>query len=63
MNYFINTDQKEGNMDNSENLTKTECECSINYESAYHDAMIKIARLIEENFSLKNIIKELSKVI
>lgn len=50
-------------MDNSENLTKTECECSINYESAYNDAMIKIARLIEENFSLKNIIKELSKVI
>ena len=59
----MNKEQKEGNMDNSENLTKTECECSINYESAYHDAMIKIARLIEENFSLKNIIKELSKLI
>ena len=50
-------------MNNTENSIKTECECSMNYESEYHDAMIKIARLIEENFSLKNIIKELSKVI
>ena len=50
-------------MDNSENKTQTECACGINYESAYYDAMIKIARLIDENFSLKNVIKELSKVI
>ena len=50
-------------MDNSENLTKTECECSINYESAYHDAIIEINRLKEENISLRNIVKELSKVI
>lgn len=50
-------------MDNSENLTKTECECSINYESAYFDAMRQVDRLTEENISLKNIIKELSKLI
>ena len=50
-------------MDNTENSIKTDCECSMNYESEYHDAMIKIARLIDENFSLKNIIKELSKLI
>ena len=50
-------------MNNTENLINTECSCSIDYESEYHDAMIKIARLIDENFSLKNIIKELSKVI
>ena len=63
MNYFIDTNQKEGNMDNSENLTKTECECSINYESAYYDAMREVDRLREENNSLKNVVKELSKVI
>lgn len=50
-------------MDNSENLTKTECECSINYESAYYDAMREVDRLREENNSLKNVVKELSKVI
>lgn len=50
-------------MDNTENSIKTECECSMNYESAYHDAMVQINRLIEENISLRNIIKELSKVI
>lgn len=50
-------------MDNSENKTQTECACGINYESAYYDAMRKIDMLWEENKSLKNIIKELSKVI
>lgn len=50
-------------MNNTENLIKTECECSMNYESAYHDAMREVDRLREENNSLKNVIKELSKVI
>ena len=59
----MNKQKKEDNMDNTENSIKTDCECSMNYESEYHDAMIKIARLIDENFSLKNIIKELSKLI
>ena len=59
----MNKEQKEGKMNNTENLIKTECECSMNYESAYHDAMREIDRLREENNSLKNIIKELSKLI
>lgn len=59
----MNKYKKEGNMDNTENSINTECSCSINYESAYHDAMIQINRLIEENISLRNIVKELSKVI
>lgn len=50
-------------MDNTENSIKTEDECSMDYESAYHDAMRQFDRLIEENISLKNVIKELSKVI
>lgn len=50
-------------MDNTENLINTECECSINYESAYFDALRQVDRLIEENISLRNVIKELSKVI
>lgn len=50
-------------MDNTENSINTECSCSINYESAYHDALMQIDRLIEENISLRNVIKELSKVI
>lgn len=50
-------------MDNTENSIKTECECSIDYESAYFDAMRQVDRLTEENISLKNVIKELSKVI
>lgn len=50
-------------MDNTENSINTECSCSINYESAYYDAMRKIDMLWEENKSLKNVIKELSKVI
>lgn len=59
----MNKEQEEGNMDNSENLTETECACGINYESAYFDAMRQVDRLTEENISLKNVIKELSKVI
>ena len=50
-------------MNNTENLINTECSCSIDYESAYFDAMRQVDRLIEENISLKNVIKELSKVI
>ena len=50
-------------MDNTENSIKTECECSMNYESAYFDALRQLDRLTEENISLKNVIKELSKVI
>lgn len=59
----MNKYKKEGKMNNTENSINTECECSINYELAYHDATIQINRLIEENISLRNIIKELSKVI
>ena len=59
----MDINQKEGNMDNTENLINTECSCSIDYESAYHDAMRQVDRLIEENISLRNVIKELSKVI
>ena len=50
-------------MNNNENLINTECKSSMNYESAYHDAIIEINRLKEENISLRNVIKELSKVI
>ena len=50
-------------MDNTENSINTECSCSINYESAYFDALRQLDRLTEENISLKNVIKELSKVI
>ena len=50
-------------MNNTENLIKTECECSINYESAYYYAMREVDKLREENNSLKNVVKELSKVI
>lgn len=50
-------------MNNTENSLNTECSCSINYESAYLDAMRQVDRLIEENISLKKVIKELSKVI
>ena len=50
-------------MNNTENSINTECSCSIDYESAYFDAMRQVDRLTDENFSLKNIIKELSKVI
>ena len=50
-------------MDNTENLINTDCSCSIDYESAYFDAMRQVDRLTEENISLKNVIKELSKVI
>ena len=59
----MNKQKKEGNMDNTENLINTECSCSIDYESAYLDAMRQVDRLTEENISLKNVIKELSKVI
>ena len=59
----MNKYKKEGNMDNTENLINTECSCSIDYESAYFDAMRQVDRLTEENISLKNVIKELSKVI
>lgn len=59
----MNKEQEEGNMDNTENSINTECSCSINYESAYHDAMRQVDRLIEENISLRNVIKELSKII
>ena len=48
---------------NSENLINTEFNCSIDYESAYFDAMRQVDRLTRENISLKNVIKELSKVI
>ena len=50
-------------MDNSENLTKTECECGINYESEYLRAMKRIDMLLAENKSLKIVVKELSKII
>ena len=50
-------------MDNTENLINTECSCSIDYEASYYDAMRQVDRLTEENISLRNVIKELSKVI
>ena len=50
-------------MNNTENSINTECSCSIDYESAYDDGMRQVDRLVEENISLKNVIKELSKVI
>ena len=59
----MNKQQKEGKMNNTENLINTECECSMDYELAYHDAMRQVDRLVEENISLRNVIKELSKVI
>lgn len=56
-------DKKEGKMNNTDNLNESECSCALNYESAFNDARKEIDRLWEENKYLKNVIKELSKVI
>ena len=50
-------------MDNTENLTNDECACSIDYETAYHNAMKELDEMWRENKSLRLVVGELAKIL
>ena len=50
-------------MDNTENLTNDECACSIDYETAYQNAMKELDEMWRENKSLRIVVGELAKIL